>query len=126
MEWNVGDGVNLRIARTEMKSAGNETEGITDDETEDCAGRAEGQADEEKNAANLMAARAHGEENGDVAGFVGDGHGEDYEDVEAGDEGDEADEDGGDEFFETQRVEERVIGFHPGGGPVVVAELIFD
>ena len=39
---------------------------------------------------------AHGHEDGDVAGAVGDGHAQDYKNVQSGDKGDEANEDGGD------------------------------
>jgi len=41
----------------------------------------------QENAADLFAARAHGHQHGDVAGFVGHRHGKHDQNVEAGDEG---------------------------------------
>ena len=121
MKRNVGDSVDLGIERNEVIGAGDESESVANEKTGDDAHGADGDTEKKKDATNLLASRAEGNEHGDVARFIGDGHGKHDKNIETGDESNETDENGGDEFFETKRAKEGAVLFHPGGGDKALA-----
>ncbi len=79
-----------------MIRAGGPGDGVTGDQAGDCADDADGEALQHKNVADLRAVRAKRHEDGNVSRAVGDAHGQDDQNVQAGDERNQADEQRGD------------------------------
>ncbi len=84
-----------------MIAAGDKRERITESEPGKRAHGSDGDPLPEKDFTNLLASRTERTEHRDVPGLIGDGHGENHQNIEARDKGDQPDENGGDQFLQT-------------------------
>ena len=88
---------------------------VTEQKPRHGTGDADEQSLQYKNCSDLFSPGAHGHEHGNIAGAIGDGHGQHYQNIQAGDKRDQPDEKRGHQFFEAQRTEESPVLVHPSG-----------
>src|SRR5512141_774179 len=90
-ERDIIDGVDLGGEADDLVVTGEDAGGVAENQTENRADDSDEDSLEHKYAANLTGPGAHGDEDGDVFGFLHDHHDERDEDIEGGDEDDESD-----------------------------------